>query len=100
MADHPVLHCSTPTPGDGETRLISTAVANEGEGAITLTDVAHVQNQIAISISCAAPPVDKMPDMADCRDQSVSHLGFSMDAKDEGEGSQNRMKRTRYYTLW
>ncbi len=27
-----------------------------------------------------------MPDMAGCMDQSVSRLGFALDAKDEGEG--------------
>jgi hypothetical protein len=44
------------------------------------------QNWIAVSVSCAIPPDDKMPDKADCMDQSVSRLAFAVDAKDEGEG--------------
>jgi hypothetical protein len=65
---------------------VARPLANEGEGAITLTDVTSVKNQIAVSVSGAIPPDDKMPDKADCVDQSVSRLGLSVDAKDEGEG--------------
>ena len=77
---------STPTPGGAETRLVSSAVANEGEGAIALTDVTSVKNQFADSASSAIPSDDKVPDKADCRDKSVSLSGFSVDAKEEGEG--------------
>ena len=45
-----------------------------------------VKYQIAVSAFSAIPPDDKMPDKADCRDQSVSLSGSSVDAKDEGEG--------------
>jgi hypothetical protein len=77
---------STPTTDGAETRLVASAVANEGKGATALTDVTSAQNQIAVSVSCALPPDDKMPDKADCTDQSVSRLGFALDAKDEGKG--------------
>jgi hypothetical protein len=40
--------------------------------------VTSAQNQIAVAD-------DKMPDKADCIDQSISRLGFAVDAKDEGE---------------
>jgi hypothetical protein len=77
---------STPTTDGAETRLVASAVANEGKGATALTDVTSAQNQIAVSVSCALPPDDKMPDKADCTDQSVSRLGLALDAKDEGKG--------------
>jgi hypothetical protein len=67
-----------------ETRLVSSAVANEGKEATDLTDFTSAQNQIAVSISSAIPPDDKMPNKADCMDQSVSRLGFAVDAKGEG----------------
>ena len=66
--------------------MVSSAVANEGEGAIALTDVTSVKNHIVVSAVSAISPDDKMPDKADCRDQSVSLSGSSVDAKDEGEG--------------
>ena len=77
---------STPTPGGAETPSVSSAVANEGEGAIALTDVTSVKNQIVVSAVSAKSPDDKMPDKTDCRDQSVSLSGSSVDAKEEGEG--------------
>jgi hypothetical protein len=48
--------------------------------------VTSVKNQIAISVSSAIPSDDKMPDKADCMDQSVTRLDLSMEAKDEVEG--------------
>jgi hypothetical protein len=75
---------STRKTDSAETRLVSSAVANEGKGAIALTDVISVKNQIAVSVSSAIPPDNKMPDEADCIDHSVSRLGLSVEAKDEG----------------
>jgi hypothetical protein len=48
---------STPTPGGAETRLISSAVANEGEGATALTDVTRGKKsdccfQLVRSLAC------------------------------------------------
>ena len=95
---------STPTSGGKETSLVLSAVANEGEGAIALTDEATVKNQIVVSTFRAISPDDKMPDKADCRDQSISLSGSSVDAKDEGDRrtymARNQIMGTRYYTLW
>ena len=45
-----------------------------------------VKNQIAVSAVSAISPNDKIPDKADCRDQSVSLSSSSVNAKDEWEG--------------
>ena len=68
-----------------DTLLRSSAVVDEGKGAVALTEVTSAKNKTAASVNIAVSPVIEMLDKAECDQHSVSHLLSPVVVRKEGE---------------